>query len=107
MQSMGISSSGCVPPLWGSAVYRSAMMSSYEATYTASSSARRPTRSGARILWWSEAEQVISPVLLPLSVSVEAPIEQAKVMRQTVKHQYGQLYRGFWLQTWRTRPCCC
>ena len=36
-------------------------------------------------------------------VSVEAPIEQAKVMRQTGQAiNYGQLYRGFWLQTWRT-----
>ena len=25
---------GCVPPLWGSAVYRSIMMSSYEASFT-------------------------------------------------------------------------
>ena len=25
---------GCVPPLWGSAVYRSLMMASYEASYT-------------------------------------------------------------------------
>jgi hypothetical protein len=25
---------GCIPPMWGSTVYRSIMMSSYEATYT-------------------------------------------------------------------------
>ena len=96
---------GCVPPLWGSAVYRSLMMSSYEATYTAFE-ARAPADS----IWKAEVLGVLRPMVLASAVCcslcrvvAEAPIEQAKVMRQTGQQiQWAHLYRGVLTQTLRT-----
>lgn len=96
---------GCVPPLWGSAVYRSVMMASYEAAYT------HFERYDASSPWKAEhCGGLLRPMVLPISVFtslcrtlIEAPIEQAKVMRQTGRPwQWGSLYRGLGAQTLRT-----
>lgn len=76
---------GALPPLWGSTVYRSVMMSSYEASYTALDDIDRSSTSG-RIL---QAELcgvrplvVVSAVVCSLfRAIIESPIEYAKVMR--------------------------
>lgn len=96
---------GCVPPLWGSAVYRGVMMSSYEMAYT------HFDRYDASSPWKAEyCGGVVRPCVLASALFcslcrslVEAPIEQSKVMRQTGRPwQWGSLYRGLGAQTART-----
>ena len=96
---------GCVPPLWGSAVYRSVMMSAYEAAFTFFDQ-RYPEDS----VWKSEWFGCVRPMVLASGVFtslcravVEAPIEQAKVMRQTGRPWACRtLYRGAFDQALRT-----
>lgn len=95
---------GCVPPLWGSAVYRSVMMSSYELSFTAFEQ-RTPAGS-----FWKRDYLGVRPMVVASAifcslcrVTVEAPIEQAKVMRQTGQTiVWSELYRGVLMQTSRT-----
>ena len=97
---------GCVPPLWGSAVYRSAFMAVYEASFTWCES-RLPSDS----VWRHECLGgglrpfvVGSTLVAALSRAiVEAPVEQAKVMRQTGRPiEWRHLYRGLPAQVART-----
>ena len=97
---------GCLHPLWGSAVYRSMMISGYELCYTFFEQ-----RFDATSFWQQEYCQglvrpmvVASAILTTLvRVTVEAPIEQAKVMRQTGRAwEWNLLYRGIASQTVRT-----
>lgn len=97
---------GCLHPLWGSAVYRSIMISGYEATFTMFDQHYDSTS-----FWKTEyCCGVVRPMVLAsavlttlVRVLVEAPIEQAKVMRQTQRPwQWSSLYRGIGSQTVRT-----
>lgn len=96
---------GCIPPLWGSAVYRSIMMSSYEATYTFLE-ATAPADSWLKreLLGCIRPLVVCSTVVCSLCrVVVEAPIEQAKVSYQLGRQvDLRLLYRGALTQTVRT-----
>jgi hypothetical protein len=75
---------GCIPPLWGSAVYRSIMMSSYEASFTFF---EQQTDSGS--FWHREYfGKVVRPLVVASTVAcslcrcvAEAPIEQARCHR--------------------------
>ena len=98
---------GAIPPLWGSAVYRAIMISAYEASFTHFESL--PSHS----VWKAEVlGGVVRPMVVASAVAcsacravAEAPIEQAKVMRQTgkpVELELRKLYRGFVDQTGRT-----
>jgi hypothetical protein len=99
---------GCVPPLWGSAVYRSVMMSSYELSYTFFESAVPDDSVWKRELLFVRPMVVASTVFCSLCrVLVEAPIEQAKVMRQLDQRVDARhLYRGMAMQTLRTTAMC-
>jgi hypothetical protein len=90
---------GCVPPLLGSSFYRSIMISSYELSYTWF------LRSTPKDSFW---QQEVAGGYFPRPMVwasatfcslaravVEAPFEQAKVMRQTGQGwEVGGLYRG-------------
>jgi Mitochondrial carrier protein len=119
---------GMIPPLWGSVVYRGAMMSSYEFAYTSfekydeavqSYKAGRYCRNGnvykdtivqmqldfhSEIVWGVRPMVPLSSIFAGLVRSlVEAPIEYAKVMGQVdQKWKLSQLYRGFGYQVLRT-----
>ncbi len=88
---------GCVPPLWGSAIYRSVTMSAFELSYT-HFEACYPEDS----VWKRELVGFVRPLVVVSAVFsslcralVEAPVEQAKVMRQTGRAwQWRTLYRG-------------
>lgn len=97
---------GCLPPLWGSAVYRSIMMSSYEGTFTWFEQRMAPDS-----FWRKEyCCKVVRPLVVASAVVcslcravAEAPIEQAKVMGQTGRAwQVSTLYRGLLEQSFRT-----
>ena len=97
---------GCIPPLWGSAVYRSIMMSAYEASYTYFE------QNTSRDSFWHReyCGGVVRPLVVASTLAcslcravAEAPIEQAKVMGQTGQPwRVATLYRGFFTQTVRT-----
>lgn len=97
---------GCLHPLWGSAVYRSIMISGYELSYTFFEQ-----HYDEDSFWKTEycagivRPMVVASALLTsfVRVVVEGPIEQAKVMRQTQRTwQWSSLYRGIGSQTLRT-----
>ena len=99
---------GCVPPLWGSMVYRGLMMSGYEFTFTYIDKEFGPE---------SAMKQELLPSLLPIRPIVvvssvfaascrgllESPVEYAKVMGQ-IKQQWvwRDMYRGVQWQMLRT-----
>lgn len=101
---------GCVPPLWGSTVYRSAMMSSYEAsfTYLERVDPARDSKMGAflhaEVLGGMRPLVVCSAVCCAVVRAVfESPIEYAKVMSQTGRPwELRDVYRGVVPQTVRT-----
>lgn len=77
---------GAIPPLWGSVVYRSAMMSSYEASFTFLD-AVEPTSAVGSVLHSELAG--VRPLVVASAVACsffralfEAPIEYSKVMRE-------------------------
>jgi solute carrier family 25 (mitochondrial carnitine/acylcarnitine transporter), member 20/29 len=94
---------GCVPPLWGSAVYRAVMMSSYETMFTYLD-AHEGSLSKVELFGCIRPVVVTSAVFCALCRGiVEAPIEQAKVMGQTNKTwEVRSLYRGLGPQIART-----
>lgn len=97
---------GALHPLWGSAVYRSIMISTYELGYTYFESLEPSSP------WKVELLGVVRPGVVVSAIGcsacravVEAPIEQAKVMQQTgraIELDPRKLYRGFADQTSRT-----
>lgn len=94
---------GCVPPLWGSVVYRSAMMSSYEASYTFLESTAKDSPLHAE-LFGVRPLVVVSAVFCSCFRAIfESPIEYAKVMRQTGRAWVlRDVYRGASTQVART-----
>jgi len=98
---------GIIPPLVGSSLYRSIMISSYELSYTwfdqnvqNDSLWKREFFGGyfPRPCVWASA------TFCSLTrATVEAPFEQAKVMRQTGRSwSFTELYRGAGMQVART-----
>ena len=103
---------GCIPPMWGSAVYRSVMMSTYEASFTALDGVDQASPVGA--LLHAEVAGVrpfvvASAVLCSTARSVvEGPIEYAKVMGQTGRSWVlADVYRGMSMQVLRTTAMLC
>ena len=97
---------GCVPPLWGSMVYRGLMISSYELSYTfielncdEGSFLKQESMFG--IL--RPQVPVSSAFAACIRITVESPIEYAKVMGQTGQPWHiRHAYRGFVMQALRT-----
>lgn len=96
---------GCIPPLWGSMVYRGIMMSGYEYSftyldrnYTKESFLQREVLIGFRPM------VAVAAVFASLSrVVLESPIEYAKVMGQTGQAwKFKDIYRGFQWQVLRS-----
>lgn len=96
---------GCIPPLWGSMVYRGIMISSNEYALTwfekntpEDGFFRKETLFGIRPL--VPAAALFSAFTRGF---VESPIEYAKVMGQTGQQWYFKdIYRGFGMQAMRT-----
>ena len=96
---------GCLPPLWGSMVYRGVMMSGYEYAFTW---LEKNYEENGFIR--SELFLGLRPMVPLASVFsaaargiLENPIEYAKVMGQTgQKWQFKDIYRGFGFQVMRT-----
>ena len=98
---------GFVPPLWGSSIYRSVMISSYEASYTYLDGVDHDSPLGGAL----QKEYLgVRPMVLAAAlccsvsrVSVESPIEYCKVMGQTGRPWVlKDVYRGGTMQTART-----
>lgn len=96
---------GCIPPLWGSIVYRGIMISSYEYTVTWFENNCTEDSIFKTPLWLG-----LRP-LIPISTLfaafargvIESPIEYAKIMGQTgQKWKLKDVYRGFHFQIFRT-----
>lgn len=100
---------GFAPPLWGSSIYRSVMISSYEASYTCFDSVDPRTNLGAFLqaeVWGARLYVVLATLVCSCCrIVVESPIEYAKVMGQTSQPWVARdIYRGGAFQTART--CC-
>lgn len=98
---------GVVPPLIGSTIYRSAMMSSYEAAYTYfDQETRTDSIWKAEVLGgWFPRPMVLASTFLSsfCRSAVESPFEYMKVMRQTGRSwNLIDCYRGVGVQTLRT-----
>ena len=99
---------GCVPPLWGSMVYRGVMMSGYEFAFT-----KIDKDFADNSFMKSEILPGVLP-LRPMTVAaslfaascrgvLESPIEYAKVMGQIKQQwQWAHIYRGVQWQMIRT-----
>lgn len=96
---------GCIAPLWGSSLYRGAMMSGYEFSYTWLEKNCEPNGFiRSEILF---GFRPIIPISALFSVFIrgifESPIEYVKVMGQTGQNwQINQIYRGLKWQIIRT-----
>eukprot|EP01038_Epipyxis_sp_PR26KG_P008439 gene8439-11416_t len=98
---------GCIPPLWGSMLYRGIMMSSYEYSFTWlekncegdwGTFVRNDLIFGIRPI-----VPISSVFAATLRGVLESPIEYAKVMGQTGKMWHiNEIYRGFGFQILRT-----
>ncbi|XP_065176103.1 mitochondrial substrate carrier family protein L-like [Sycon ciliatum] len=93
---------GCVPPLWGSGIYRSSQFAVFEAVYTYLDTPvckwELPGTGGLqlRVLLGGAAAATTRAV-------IECPLEVAKVRRQTGQSwEFKSLYKGFtvtWIRT--------
>lgn len=95
---------GCIPPLWGSMVYRGVMMSSYEYGFTW---LEKNCDENGFVRTDILGVRPLVPLAAVFSASIrcviESPIEYAKVMGQTgQKWQLKDVYRGFGFQILRT-----
>jgi len=92
---------GCVPPLWGSGIYRSTQFAVFEAVYTYSNGVGKteiPGTAGLQL-------RVIAGGLVASTARaiIETPLEYAKVRRQTKQVWYFKdLYKGFGVTWCRT-----
>lgn len=96
---------GCIPPLWGSMIYRGVMMSAYEYAFTYVEKNYEEDS-----FWRQELVLGVRP-LVPAASGfagfirsfIESPIEYAKVMGQTGKQwKANEIYRGFGSQALRS-----
>lgn len=103
---------GCLSPLFGSGLYRSAQFSIYEGLYTKWG---RDNDAAGQDIPWQQHEILFTSglqyrVLMASFVGsfgrslIESPIEYVKVKRQTGQSwQFMHLYKGFgvqWIRTW-------
>jgi solute carrier family 25 carnitine/acylcarnitine transporter 20/29 len=93
---------GCIPPLWGSGIYRSTQFAVFEAVYTyldkTFATSNIPFTGGLQI------RVVIGGVIASTARAIiETPLELAKVRRQTGQTwSFRGLYQGFgvtWIRT--------
>lgn len=97
---------GCIPPLWGSGIYRSSQFAVFEALYTYFNGFGRrelPFTGGLQI------RVLIAGVAASTTRAIiETPLELAKVRRQTGQTwQFRGLYRGFGVTWCRTMGLMC
>ena len=95
---------GCLPPMWGSAVYRSAQFAVYDLLYAEAE--RYPAAlehvPGTDMQWRVLGAGAVGATARTV---LESPIEYAKVKGQTnQKWKLGEVYRGAGLQWARTGP---
>lgn len=94
---------GCIPPLWGSGIFRSAQFAVFEAAYTAAdkSAALKREIPGTSGL---QPRVVLAGVCASTARAiVETPLEYAKVRRQTGQSwRFKSLYTGFGVTWTRT-----
>lgn len=99
---------GCVPPLWGSAIYRSAQFAVYDLLYNAASSypALLQPVDPLGVGWEMQARVPLSGVVGATARTIlESPIEYAKVQGQTGQvWKLRDVYKGAHLQWLRTGP---
>ena len=94
---------GCLPPLWGSGIFRSAQFAVFEAAYTAAdrhSQLRRQIPFTAGL----ETRVIMAGVCASTARAiVETPLEYAKVRRQTGQSwKIRNVYTGFGVTWYRT-----
>ena len=99
---------GCVPPMWGSAVYRSAQFAVYDLCHTAAAT-HAPLRRRVDPLGVGCEMELRVPVCGAVGATartvLESPIEYAKVRGQTGQSwRLAEVYRGAGLQLARTGP---
>ncbi|EDO31843.1 predicted protein [Nematostella vectensis] len=94
---------GCVPPLWGSGIYRSTQFAVFEAAYTFLSHHRTCTKE-IPFTGGLQLRVVLAGMLGSTSRAIiETPLELAKVRRQTGQSwQFRGLYKGFGVTWCRT-----
>ena len=95
---------GCLPPMWGSAVYRSAQFAVYDLLYAEAE--RHPASlehvPGTDMQWRVLGAGAVGATARTV---LESPIEYAKVKGQTnQKWRLNEVYRGAGLQWARTGP---
>ncbi|KAG1671217.1 Mitochondrial substrate carrier family protein L [Nymphon striatum] len=93
---------GCVPPLWGSGIYRSAQFAVFEAAYTyfdgPTMKSEIPMTGGVQLR--VIAGGVIASVV---RATIECPLEYAKIRRQTGQTwTFNKLYTGYGVTCSRT-----
>lgn len=95
---------GCVPPLWGSMVYRGVMMSSYEFAFTYIDKNVGEDSFLKSDAWAVRPMVPVSTVFCSFCrVVVESPVEYAKVMGQSGQRwAYRDVYRGVGWQVARS-----
>lgn len=97
---------GCIPPLWGSMLYRGVMMSSYEWAYTYMELHFNDDAFVRYELGLTALRPMVPIASLFAAVMrgcIESPIEYAKVMGQiNQRWKFRDLYRGFLYQVYRT-----
>lgn len=98
---------GCVPPLWGSMMYRSVMLSAYEFAFTKlDKECEEESFMKSELSPWLPLRPmvVVSSVFASSMRGVlESPIEYAKVMGQIRRQwQWAHVYRGVHWQMLRT-----
>ncbi|XP_068692048.1 mitochondrial substrate carrier family protein S-like isoform X1 [Montipora foliosa] len=97
---------GCIPPLWGSGIYRSTQFAVFEALYTYFNGFGRreiPLTGGlqVRVLIGGAAASTARAI-------IETPLELAKIRRQTGQTwEFKGLYRGFGVTWCRTMGLMC
>jgi len=95
---------GCLPPMWGSAVYRSAQFAVYDLLYAEAEKypASLEHVPGTDMQWRVLGAGAVGATARTV---LESPIEYAKVKGQTnQKWKLGEVYRGAGLQWARTGP---
>ena len=95
---------GCLPPMWGSAVYRSAQFAVYDLLYAEAENypASLEHVPGTDMQWRVLGAGAVGATARTV---LESPIEYAKVKGQTnQKWRFNEVYRGAGLQWARTGP---
>mmetsp|Transcript_20951 Transcript_20951/g.64477 ORF Transcript_20951/g.64477 Transcript_20951/m.64477 type:complete len:275 (+) Transcript_20951:426-1250(+) len=97
---------GCLPPMWGSAVYRSAQFAVYDLLYN-EAGARAPELARRKVPGTDMELRVPAAGVVGATARtvLESPIEYAKVKGQTGQAwRFSEIYRGAGLQWARTGP---